>query len=147
MDTTIKTIREKVGSGKVLCALSGGVDSSVAAVLLKSERLYDLFEINIIRQSAYIVMRFDHGADKDLGQYFAALTNMRSVGCMGDERTYDYAVALRAVMTSDFMTAESAQLPWEVLGKARFRSHRDKSFPVRENLPRRSSLPLPQIHG
>ncbi len=57
------------------------------------------------------------GADKDLGQYFAALTNMRSVGCMGDERTYDYAVALRAVMTSDFMTAESAQLPWEVLGK------------------------------
>lgn len=57
------------------------------------------------------------GVDKGLGQYFAALTNMRSVGCMGDERTYDYAVALRAVTTSDFMTAESAQLPWEVLGK------------------------------
>lgn len=57
------------------------------------------------------------GVDKELGQYFAALTNMRSVGCMGDERTYDYAVALRAVTTSDFMTAEAAQLPWEVLGK------------------------------
>ncbi|HIW82217.1 MAG TPA: glutamine-hydrolyzing GMP synthase [Candidatus Acetatifactor stercoripullorum] len=57
------------------------------------------------------------GVDKGLGQYFAALTNMRSVGCMGDERTYDYAVALRAVTTSDFMTAEAAQLPWEVLGK------------------------------
>lgn len=57
------------------------------------------------------------GVDKDLGQYFAALTNMRSVGVMGDERTYDYAVALRAVTTSDFMTAESAQIPWEVLGK------------------------------
>lgn len=57
------------------------------------------------------------GVDKDLGQYFAALTNMRSVGCMGDERTYDYAVALRAVTTSDFMTAEAAQLPWEVLGR------------------------------
>ena len=57
------------------------------------------------------------GVDKNLGQYFAALTNMRSVGCMGDERTYDYAVALRAVLTSDFMTAESAELPWEVLGK------------------------------
>lgn len=56
------------------------------------------------------------GLDKGLGQYFAALTNMRSVGCMGDERTYDYAVALRAVTTSDFMTAEAAQLPWEVLG-------------------------------
>ena len=57
------------------------------------------------------------GVDKNLGQYFAALTNMRSVGVMGDERTYDYAVALRAVTTSDFMTAESADLPWEVLGR------------------------------
>lgn len=56
------------------------------------------------------------GVDKGLGQYFAALTNMRSVGVMGDERTYDYAIALRAVNTSDFMTAESAELPWEVLG-------------------------------
>lgn len=50
-------------------------------------------------------------------QYFAALTNMRSVGVMGDGRTYDYAIALRAVCTSDFMTAESAKLPWEVLDK------------------------------
>lgn len=57
------------------------------------------------------------GIAKEIGQYFAALTNMRSVGVMGDERTYDYAVALRAVTTSDFMTAESADLPWEVLGK------------------------------
>lgn len=57
------------------------------------------------------------GVDKGLGQYFAALTNMRSVGCMGDERTYDYAVALRAVTTSDFMTAEAARLPWDLLGK------------------------------
>ena len=57
------------------------------------------------------------GVDKNLGQYFAALTNMRSVGVMGDFRTYDYAIALRAVMTSDFMTAESAQIPWEVLHK------------------------------
>ena len=57
------------------------------------------------------------GLDKELGQYFAALTNMRSVGVMGDERTYDYAVALRAVTTTDFMTAESADIPWEVIGK------------------------------
>ena len=57
------------------------------------------------------------GVDKGLGQYFAALTNMRSVGVMGDGRTYDYAIALRAVCTSDFMTAESAELPWEVLSK------------------------------
>jgi len=57
------------------------------------------------------------GVNKNLGQYFAALTNMRSVGVMGDGRTYDYAIALRAVVTSDFMTAESAKLPWEVLSK------------------------------
>lgn len=57
------------------------------------------------------------GAHKNLGQYFAALTNMRSVGVMGDGRTYDYAVALRAVETGDFMTAKSAYLPWEVLAK------------------------------
>ena len=50
-------------------------------------------------------------------QYFAALSNMRSVGVMGDERTYDYAVALRAVTTSDFMTAECADIPFEVLQK------------------------------
>ena len=57
------------------------------------------------------------GIAREIGQYFAALTNMRSVGVMGDERTYDYAIALRAVETTDFMTAESANLPWEVLGK------------------------------
>ena len=48
-------------------------------------------------------------------QYFAALTNMRSVGVMGDERTYDYAIAIRAVKTIDFMTAEAADIPFEVL--------------------------------
>lgn len=57
------------------------------------------------------------GLDKTIGQYFAALTNMRSVGVMGDERTYDYAVALRAVNTIDFMTAEAAEIPFEVLQK------------------------------
>lgn len=57
------------------------------------------------------------GLDRSIGQYFAALTNMRSVGVMGDERTYDYAIALRAVNTIDFMTAEAAEIPWEVLQK------------------------------
>ncbi len=56
-------------------------------------------------------------ADWKPDQYFAALTNMRSVGVMGDERTYDYAIALRAVKTIDFMTAESSQIPYEVLNK------------------------------
>ena len=57
------------------------------------------------------------GLDKSINQYFAALTNMRSVGVMGDERTYDYAVALRAVTTVDFMTAEAAEIPYDVLNK------------------------------
>ncbi len=57
------------------------------------------------------------GLDKEVNQYFAALTNMRSVGVMGDERTYDYAIALRAVTTTDFMTAESAEIPWDVIGR------------------------------
>jgi len=55
------------------------------------------------------------GIARNIGQYFAALTNMRSVGVMGDGRTYDYAVALRAVNTSDFMTADATDIPWEVL--------------------------------
>jgi GMP synthase (glutamine-hydrolysing) len=50
-------------------------------------------------------------------QYFAVLTNMRSVGVMGDERTYDYTVALRGVVTTDFMTAEWAKIPFPVLEK------------------------------
>ena len=57
------------------------------------------------------------GLSTEINQYFAALTNMRSVGVMGDYRTYDYAIALRAVKTIDFMTAEAARLPWEVLEK------------------------------
>ena len=57
------------------------------------------------------------GIAREIGQYFAALTNMQSVGVMGDERTYDYAVALRAVNTVDFMTAEAAEIPYEVLKK------------------------------
>ena len=57
------------------------------------------------------------GLDREINQYFAALTNMRSVGVMGDERTYDYAVALRAVKTIDFMTAEAAEIPYEVLNR------------------------------
>lgn len=55
------------------------------------------------------------GLNKTAGQYFAALTNMRSVGVMGDERTYDYAIALRAVNTVDFMTADVVEIPYEVL--------------------------------
>ncbi|MGE4277772.1 MAG: glutamine-hydrolyzing GMP synthase [Lawsonibacter sp.] len=57
------------------------------------------------------------GEDQNLNQYFAVLTNTRSVGVMGDGRTYDYTLALRAVTTSDFMTADWARIPYEVLDK------------------------------
>ena len=57
------------------------------------------------------------GLEKNLDQYFAVLTNTRSVGVMGDGRTYDYTLALRAVTTADFMTADWARIPYEVLDK------------------------------
>lgn len=74
-------------------------------------------KIKIVQEADYIYREeiAKAGLDKNLGQYFAALTNMRSVGVMGDFRTYDYAIALRAVETSDFMTATAAQIPWDVL--------------------------------
>ena len=55
------------------------------------------------------------GLDKLINQFFAVLTNNRSVGVMGDGRTYDYTLALRAVETTDFMTAEFSRIPYEVL--------------------------------
>ena len=190
VENTIKEIREKVGDGKVLLALSGGVDSSVAAGLLSraigkqltcvfvdhgllrkdegdevegvfgpngqfdlnfirvnaQERYYKklagvtepetkrkiIGEVNaekvrIVQDADYIyrdevdkavaAYKAEHGTAPSWmpNQYFAALTNMRSVGVMGDERTYDYAVALRAVNTVDFMTAEAAEIPFAVL--------------------------------
>ena len=76
-------------------------------------------KVKIVQDADYIYREeiAKAGLDKDINQYFAALTNMRSVGVMGDERTYDYAVALRAVKTIDFMTAEAADIPFEVLQK------------------------------
>lgn len=57
------------------------------------------------------------GMDRQVHQYFAVLTNIRSVGVMGDERTYDYTIALRGVTTTDFMTADFARIPYELLAK------------------------------
>lgn len=76
-------------------------------------------KVKIVQDADYIYREeiAKAGVDKscNLGQYFAALTNMRSVGVMGDGRTYDYAIALRAVQTSDFMTADWARIPYDVL--------------------------------
>ena len=57
------------------------------------------------------------GYDREMNQYFAVLTSMRSVGVMGDGRTYDYTLALRGVTTSDFMTADWARIPYDVLDR------------------------------
>ncbi len=57
------------------------------------------------------------GMDRKINQYFAVITDMKSVGVMGDERTYDYTIALRAVTTTDFMTADWARIPYDVLEK------------------------------
>lgn len=74
-------------------------------------------KIKIVQDADYIYREeiAKAGIAAELGQYFAALTNMRSVGVMGDGRTYDFAVVLRAVLTSDFMTAEAAQIDWNIL--------------------------------
>ena len=57
------------------------------------------------------------GESKKLAQYFAVLTNLRSVGVMGDGRTYDFTLALRAVTTDDFMTADFARIPYDILDR------------------------------
>lgn len=74
-------------------------------------------KVAILQEADYIFREeiAKAGLDKGISQYFAVLTNLHSVGVMGDERTYDYTIALRAVNTSDFMTAEFARIPWEVL--------------------------------
>ena len=75
-------------------------------------------KVRIVQDADFIYREeIDKAGIKGLGQYFAALSNMRSVGVMGDGRTYDYAVVLRAVNTSDFMTAECSEIPFEVLQK------------------------------
>ncbi len=76
-------------------------------------------KLEILREADYIFRDevAKAGEDKNLNQYFAVLTNTRSVGVMGDGRTYDYTLALRAVTTSDFMTADWARIPYELLDR------------------------------
>ena len=61
------------------------------------------------------------GEDKNISQYFAVITNNKTVGVMGDFRTYDYTLALRGVTTTDFMTANWARIPYEVLDRVSVR--------------------------
>ena len=76
-------------------------------------------KLNILKDVDYIFREeiANAGLNKNINQYFAVLTNLKSVGVMGDERTYDYTVALRAVETTDFMTGVWSRIPYEVLEK------------------------------
>lgn len=74
-------------------------------------------KLDLLREADYIFREEVRAAGlaRSINQYFAVLTNMRSVGVMGDERTYDWTIALRAVTTNDFMTADWARLPHDLL--------------------------------
>ena len=76
-------------------------------------------KLDILREADFIFRDevAKAGFDRSMNQYFAVLTNMRSVGVMGDGRTYDYTLALRGVTTSDFMTADWARIPYEILDR------------------------------
>jgi GMP synthase (glutamine-hydrolysing) len=76
-------------------------------------------KLEILRDSDHIFREeiANAGLDRKINQYFTVLTGMRSVGVMGDERTYDYTLALRAVTTTDFMTADWARIPFDLLEK------------------------------
>ena len=75
------------------------------------------YKLDILREADAIFREeiAKAGLDRDINQYFAVITDMKSVGVMGDGRTYDYTLALRAVTTTDFMTADWAKIPYDVL--------------------------------
>jgi GMP synthase (glutamine-hydrolysing) len=74
-------------------------------------------KLEMVRESDYIFRQemANAGLSNDISQYFTVLTGIKTVGVMGDERTYDYVIALRAVVTTDFMTAHWAKIPYDVL--------------------------------
>jgi GMP synthase (glutamine-hydrolysing) len=76
-------------------------------------------KLDILREADYIFREeiAREGLDKEINQYFAVLTDMRSVGVKDESRTYDYTLALRAVKTKDFMTADWARIPYDVLDR------------------------------
>ncbi|MGL4972815.1 MAG: glutamine-hydrolyzing GMP synthase [Culicoidibacterales bacterium] len=80
-------------------------------------------KLHIVRESDAILHEevVNFGLQKDVWQYFTVLTNLRSVGVMGDQRTYDYTLGIRAVSSIDGMTADFAKLPWEMLQKVSVR--------------------------
>ena len=78
------------------------------------------YKLSILREADAVFREeiANAGLDRSINQYFAVITDMRSVGVMGDGRTYDYTIVLRAVTTTDFMTADWARIPYDVLERA-----------------------------
>jgi GMP synthase (glutamine-hydrolysing) len=76
-------------------------------------------KLKIVRESDAILREeiAKNGLDRDIWQYFTVLPDLKSVGVMGDQRTYDYAIGIRAVTSIDGMTSDWARIPWEVLEK------------------------------
>ena len=76
-------------------------------------------KLEIVRDSDLILREEirNAGLERDIWQYFTCLPNIRSVGVMGDQRTYDYTVVIRAVTSIDGMTADWARIPYDVLDK------------------------------
>ena len=82
--------------------------------MIEQDTIKLLRECDAVFREEILAARLERTTD----QYFAVLTDSRTVGVMGDARTYGYTVALRAVATDDFMTADWSRLPYEVLAKA-----------------------------
>ncbi|OYQ84979.1 glutamine-hydrolyzing GMP synthase [Wohlfahrtiimonas chitiniclastica] len=76
-------------------------------------------KLEIVRDSDFILREeiAKAGLDRDIWQYFTVLTGLKSVGVMGDGRTYDYTIAIRAITSIDGMTADFARIPWDILQK------------------------------
>lgn len=87
------------------------------AVRVMGEITWDKLELLRDADAIFREEIMNSGFERSINQYFAVLTANRSVGVMGDERTYGVTVALRAVTTTDFMTADWAKIPYELLGK------------------------------
>ena len=89
---------------------------SVSWVKSLKEKLETVRESDAILRDEMQVQGLS-GLDRDIWQYFTVNTGVRSVGVMGDGRTYDYTIAIRAITSIDGMTADFAKIPWEVLQK------------------------------
>lgn len=85
-------------------------------------------KLKIVRESDAILRDeiAKAGLDNEIWQYFTALPDMKSVGVMGDARTYSYTVGIRAVTSIDGMTADWARIPWDILEKIRFDRERGR---------------------